>query len=179
MQALLTEAPPANGAVVAATTQGSGISSQLVIPRPKRSLFEVPATCMPATRLLPVAPIVVRSGYRAARKTYEHSHPARVDLQVPRFDAEEMMLYLAHQARTGSLPDAAAPGMEGHQVHCLLHRSCCEMLLWHPDLSCNGHVHDTVSTLVPTACCMAQDLMYHLTSGNAREMRKFGTGLLY
>jgi hypothetical protein len=97
VKALLTEGPPANGAVVAATTQGSGISSQLVIPRPKRSLFE-----------------------------------------VPRFDAEEMMLYLAHQARTGSLPDAAAPGMEGHQ-----------------------------------------DLMYHLTGGNAREMRKFGTGLLY
>lgn len=46
MQALLTEAPSANGAVVAATTRGSGISSQLVIPRPKRSLFEVPRVCL-------------------------------------------------------------------------------------------------------------------------------------
>lgn len=40
-------------------------------------------------------------------------------------------------------------------------------------------MHHTVSDLLPTACCTAQDLMYHLTGGNAREMRKFGTGLLY
>jgi hypothetical protein len=30
-----------------------------------------------------------------------------------------------------------------------------------------------------TMCILAQALMYHLTGGNAREMRKFGTGLLY
>ena len=57
-------------------------------------------------------------------RSYERDHPARAEMQVPRFDAEEMMLYLAHQARTGSLPDAAAPGMEGHQVHCLWHPRC-------------------------------------------------------
>lgn len=37
----------------------------------------------------------------------------------------------------------------------------------------NSCVTDTVT------CATMQAVMYHLTGGNAREMRKFGTGLLF
>ena len=40
-RSLLEGPAPANGAVVAATTQGVGISTQLLIPRPKGSLVQV------------------------------------------------------------------------------------------------------------------------------------------
>lgn len=54
-------------------------------------------------------------------------------LQVPRFSAEEMAGYLAHQARAGALPDATAPGVDQLQVRRLrLPRQChcCLQLVW-------------------------------------------------
>jgi hypothetical protein len=103
--------------------------------------------------------------------------PVSIGLQVPRLDAEEMMVYLAHQARTESLPDAAATGMEGHQV-CASWLHNCFMTGLHGQRDI-GPLHSFSNGQQGQCVFTMQALMYHLTGGNAREMRKFGTGLLY